>query len=72
MRIALRILGLLVGVGLGIIGLLIWSISNDGLTDESTTKLVGGASIVLGVVLLVVAFLPKRQTPDRSEDLGEI
>lgn len=61
MAIVGRILGFVVGVGLGTIGLLLWGISNDGPgvgIPETVLKLISGGSLLGGALLILIAVLP--------------
>lgn len=64
MRIILRIVGFVVGAGLGFVGGTIWMLSNDGIGSETSMKLGGGGLMLVGVVLVIAAIVPtSRRVP---------
>jgi hypothetical protein len=66
MKIVVRLIGIVVGLGLWVLGFFSWMLSNDGIGSELVMKIAGAAMITAGIICVGLAlFVPsKSDAPD--------
>lgn len=67
MGVVAKVIGFLIGGALIFFGFSFWMLSNDGIGDEASMKVMGAAGMILGSILCASTVLWKRRRQEDSE-----